>query len=225
MVEVKVLFATTESSELIDFVNDHESIDIVLLDVSPPNSSGFEIAEFIKIKHPTIAIIFTSTCKEYAFQCYKYYPVDFLVKPINIVRFKKTLHYISEKIVKSYHQPKKIGVKSNGIFHLIDIDRILFVERKGRKTFIHLENEAIVECNESIKQLEELLDMTKFFRTHQSFIVALDKIEEIHKDLYTKAYNIKIKNSKQIVNLSRNKYVELKKFLAKYLVCDECLGV
>lgn len=225
MVEVNVLFATTESSKLIDFVIENENIDVVLLNVNAPNSSGFDIAEFIKTKYPSMKIIFTSTCKEYAFQGYKYYPEDFLVKPINIVRFKKTLHYISEKIVKSHNRPKKIGVKSNGIFHLIDIEQILFIERKGRKTFIHLEKQAIVECNESIKQLEELLDMTKFFRTHQSFIVALDKIEEIHKDLYTKAYNIKIKNSHQIVNLSRNKYVELKKYLAKYLICDECLGV
>ncbi|USK36633.1 LytTR family transcriptional regulator DNA-binding domain-containing protein (plasmid) [Bacillus sp. F19] len=74
-----------------------------------------------------------------------------------------------------------------------------------------------INCNDNLGVLEQVLGSKGFYRTHQSYLVPLSKIEEILPDNYMKSYNLKLKNCPAKIEVSRTKYKELKKELQKIL--------
>jgi two-component system, LytTR family, response regulator len=210
--DINLVLATTEVTDLFSLIDTKGAINVVLLDINMPVANGFDIAQYIKDKSPSIKIIFMSANPDFALQGYKYYPEDFLIKPINLVRFKQTL----ERIQTAGTRRKKIGVKEQGRLRLVDTALILYIERKGKKTLIHLEDHTVIVCSESLNRLEDMLKEELFYRTHQSYLVPIDKIESIEQDSFMKSYNVKLENSETIINLSRHKYSQLKTIMASY---------
>jgi two-component system, LytTR family, response regulator len=210
--ETKLVLSTTDVTDLFSLVDKKGAVDVVMLDINMPVANGFDIAQYIKEKAPSIKIIFMSANPDFALQGYKYYPEDFLTKPINLVRFKQTL----ERIHSTGVRMKKIGVKEQGRFRLVDTSLILYIERKGKKTLIHLDDQSVIGCSESLNRLEDMLKDDMFYRTHQSYLVPIDKIESIEQDTFMKSYNVRLKNCPTIINLSRHKYSQLKLFMASY---------
>lgn len=87
------------------------------------------------------------------------------------------------------------------------------MRKKKDNTKFHLVNEEIIDSKESLNDLEIKLQSYGFFRIHQSYIVPFKKIEEIKPDNYMKSYNLKLKDTDEILSLSRNKYKILKDML------------
>lgn len=210
---VNLVLATTDVSEFFSFIEENDFVDVVLLDINMPIANGFDIAQYLKVKFPDIKIIFMSAYPDYALQGYKYYPEDFLAKPISFLRFKHTLDRLDGRMVKR----KRIGIKTYGKISLIDVDDILFAEKKGRKTLIHLQGVKQVECSEGLNKIEDMLSMDNFFRTHQSFLVAIDQIESIESDSFMKSYNVKLRDYSHPIRLSRHRYIVLKDLIKHYL--------
>lgn len=210
--ETNLVLSTTDVTCLFSLIDKKGAVDVVMLDINMPVANGFDIAQYIKEKAPSIKIIFMSANPDFALQGYKYYPEDFLTKPINLVRFKQTL----ERIQSTRVRMKKIGVKEQGRLRLVDTSLILYIERKGKKTLIHLDDQSVIACSESLNRLEDMLKDDMFYRTHQSYLVPIDKIESIEQDTFMKSYNVRLKNCPTIINLSRHKYSQLKLFMASY---------
>jgi two-component system, LytTR family, response regulator len=210
--DINLALATTEVTDLFSLIDINGAVNVVLLDINMPVANGFDIAQYIKDKSASIKIIFMSANPDFALQGYKYYPEDFLIKPINLVRFKQTL----ERIQTTGTRRKKIGVKEQGRLRLVDTSLILYIERKGKKTLIHLDDQSVIVCSESLNRLEDMLKEELFYRTHQSYLVPIDKIETIEQDTFMKSYNVQLKNCQTIINLSRHKYSQLKLIMASY---------
>lgn len=210
--KTNIVLATTDINELFSLIDKKGAINVVILDINMPVANGFDIAQYIREKTSSIKIIFMSAHPDFALQGYKYYPEDFLTKPINLVRFKQTL----ERLQLTGIRRRKIGVKEQGKLCLVETSLILYIERKGKKTFIHLDDQTTIVCSEGLNKLEDMLKEEMFFRTHQSYLVPLDKIESIEQDTFMKSYNIRLKNCNNLVNLSRHKYGQFKLIMASY---------
>jgi two-component system, LytTR family, response regulator len=208
--EANLKCVTSNLSELLTSLNDTD-IDVVILDISMPNIDGFQVANYLRTNYPSLKIIFMSAHTEYALRGYDFYPEDYLVKPINYFRLRQTLKKIKESTRTKLNS--KLGIRCEGSLKLIDVGKIQYIEKRGRKTRIYLEDGQIINCNERLSVLEQILESRGFYRPHQSYIVPLDKIEEIIPDNYMKSYNIRIRNCCTLINLSRSKYQELKKYL------------
>lgn len=210
--DVNLVLTTTDVSELLMFIEEVNSVDVVLLDINMPVSNGFDIAQYIRENFAHIKIIFMSAYQDFALQGYKYYPEDFLTKPINFLRLKYTL----SRLGKRMEGKKKIGIKTNKKIILVDVDNILFVEKKGRKSLIHLQTGELVESSESLNKIEDILSCEDFFRAHQSYLVSINQIEYIELDNFMKSYNIKLKNYDPLISLSRHKYTALKDLIKQH---------
>ena len=64
---------------------------------------------------------------------------------------------------------------------MLDLQQVLYVEKSRNQCVIHMEESEVV-CYETLKKLYERLDKSKFYFTHQGFIVNFDKIKEVKKD-------------------------------------------
>ncbi len=194
-----------------------DKIDLVFLDIEMPDNTGFELATYINTNYPSILIIFVTGHAGFAQESYDFEPIDFLTKPINILRLERSIQRVEKALTKkvtdaSVVRQTKIGIHFEGGYQIIGIDSIKYIEKRGRKIFLLTDKEELVS-KYSLAQLEVMLQSHNFFRCHQSFIIPLYNIVSVQNNMFGKSYTIELKGVKESIPLSRNKATELREML------------
>lgn len=165
-------------------------IDLIFSDIEMPEFTGIE---FVKSLEQKPLIIFTTAYSHYAVEGFNLNAIDYLVKPIPLHRFIKSVnkaHEIfnlksdKENVVSEIvPQPKVdfIFVKSDYENVKINLSSIKYIE--GLKDYIKIYNHKpnpILTLN-SLKAFEDKLP-ANFVRVHRSFIVSLDHIDSVQRN-------------------------------------------
>ena len=179
--------AFTDSVEALGWLKEH-SVDLVLMDIQMPDLNGMELS---RILSGNTKVIFTTAFKEYAFESYEVSAVDFLLKPIRYNKFiaaiGKAEHLISlegksdstDTTVK-----KTIFIRIDGELRQVNLEQILYVE--GMKDYVrfYIEGESRpLTTHMTMKAVEEALPADTFMRINRSYIVRLDKIRTVDRNL------------------------------------------
>ncbi|MFZ7942488.1 LytR/AlgR family response regulator transcription factor [Neobacillus sp. 19] len=177
----KVVGEVSNGEELIQRVM-KEKPDIVLVDIDMPKLNGVDAAKACKRMFPALQVIFTTGYDEFAVEAFNLAAADYLVKPIEKVRFfialeKAKLGLQLQKRIEERKIAAKLSIKSNHTFLYIAMEEILFVEKEGRKSRIHTVDD-LIETIESLQEIERRLPKY-FYRTHRSYVVNLRKIVKI----------------------------------------------
>lgn len=192
-------------------------VDLVFLDIRIQEENGFSIAEFTKKNFSEKMIVFTTGFEDFAIQGYEYEPLDFLAKPIQLPRLKKTLDHAMER--KKHQTPAvtaKIGIHMNGGLRFIPVNEILFIERVGRKNYLVCQKENGAEeylVRESMTELEKIFAGYDFLRVHQSFLVSLPKIRSLSGTEIGNSYELEVDGYERKIPVSRAKHKEVEKRL------------
>lgn len=210
---IAAIHHTTDSRKAIQIVRNNP-VTLVFLDILMPHPDGLTLAKELSSDYPDLSIVFITHHIDYALRGYELYPLDFIPKPINPLRLKKTIaHFESLKRPPSQENEvyinKKISVKSKGIIYFIEVAHIKFIEKNGRKCIIHYAKNKEVSCTHTLGELEKTLGGYGFFRPHQSFLIPIQKIHKIKPDKFTNAYMIQLDNTAMEIPVSKNKYTEL----------------
>jgi len=162
--------------------------DLIFLDINMPKMSGISFLR--NLKNPPL-VIFTTAYSEYALEGFELDAIDYLKKPFSFERFCKA-YYKAEELIQlkegtnsspvSEIHPDFIFIKSNKKTIKVNFSEILFIEGLGDYIRIHNLTQKIV-TNLSMKKIADLLPETKFYRIHKSFIISLEKIENIEGNL------------------------------------------
>lgn len=210
---VNIVGEFTDSKDVIKFLQNNE-IDLIFLDIEMPDINGFELASHIKARYPNIQFIFVTGHTGFALNGYEYQPIDFLIKPINLLRLDKAMARVNELIYgKKAKKRTRIGIQVSGGLEIINVDDILYIEKRGRKICIVCKNNEIYSSKDSLQKLEVLFKDFEFYRIHQSFLVPLDKIKSVHRDDLKRSYNVSVTDVKELLPLCRDNYDELKEIL------------
>jgi two-component system LytT family response regulator len=166
-------------------------VDLLFLDVQMPELTGIS---FLKSLQKKPLVILTTAYSEYALEGYELDITDYLLKPITFERFLKAVDKVSQRMSGAPitsgapNQEKPTEVAPNFIFvkdgtKLVKIrwDDILYVEGLKDYVTIHTRTQKVISL-QRLKVLEEQLPAEKFIRVHNSFIVALEAIDSVHKD-------------------------------------------
>ncbi|MCA6074918.1 LytR/AlgR family response regulator transcription factor [Fulvivirga sedimenti] len=171
----------------------HESIDLILLDIQLADGKSFEIFNQIQFNNP---VIFTTAYDEYAIDAFRLNSIDYLLKPISTEDLKKALDkffnvqksqtpFISRELIQTILSKRKFKerflVKAGQrmyfretpeIDHFFADDKLCYLtDLEGKKFLI----------DHTLEQLEDLLDPDMFFRVNRSAIVQLQAIREIRQ--------------------------------------------
>lgn len=212
---VNVVGEASNGTEVIQFLQ-RSNVDVVFLDIEMGDTNGFELAKHIQATYPNIMIIFLTGHVDMALHGYEYQPIDFLVKPVNLLRLEQALTRVKNLIYADKgKQGTQIGIHTEGGLEIINVDDILYLEKIERKVFIFSKTGEKFKLTDSLQKLETIFSEYNFFRTHQSFLVPIAKIKSIHADEFKRSYTIQLKNVKEIIPLSRDKHNELKQVLIK----------
>lgn len=170
-----------------------KDLDIAIIDIYlDDRPDGINFAEFIDAQPKKLKpfIFLTSATSRQIFDRAKLtHPYSYIVKPYNELEL---LYAIETAIEKFYGQDDSFSgedentiISNNYLFikkgkslKKVHIDEIILIEVEEKYCNIITEKEKFVILISLVKILE-LLDETKFYRTHRNFIVNMQKIEEI----------------------------------------------
>lgn len=168
---------------------------ILFLDIHMPGLNGLELAS--KLQEHTRGnnapfIVFVTAYEEFALDAFGVNAVDYLLKPIDPIRFDKTMQKIfslAEKRQTAEKQPQALPQKSSSSLGLIP------VEYKGKTLLLEQENIIFTYASDdyafvktfdtryitrfTLKELEARLDSNIFHRCHRSYIVNIKRAREV----------------------------------------------
>lgn len=161
------------------------TIDLMFLDIDMPEVTGIEMLKKL-VKPPST--ILTTAYSEYALESYEYGVLDYLLKPIfyprfvkAIKRFFETVSSISDNTSEEEITAENITVKVDSETVTIPVNTILYAQSYGNYVKIFTLRRNYIATT-TTNDLEKQLPSSLFMRAHKSFIIALDKVDEVNKD-------------------------------------------
>lgn len=198
--------------------------EVVFMDIDLKGESGLDCAKTITELDPKVKIIFATAHSEYMANAFEIYAFDYLVKPFNLERVKKTLSRIKElqtgisgakqedgadTEVRAPEQHKdKLMIKGREQMTFLDTKDIILIERLDGETIITTKDGEF-HTSASLGSMEAKLDPSEFMRCHKSYIVNLSMISQI--EVYGRwTYTVKLKGTATTALMTAQKYEEVK---------------
>lgn len=159
----------------------NETVDLVFLDVEMPVMSGVEWVQTLTRKPE---VIFITAKPDYAITAFEQNAVDYLVKPIDYIRFQQAVNRARERFQKNAQATftnvtkEEIFIKEGIDLFRVNTRDIQFVKAEGDYVCLHTDSKKYMILM-SMKKLEGRLPEADFTRVHRSFIVRNSKIDSI----------------------------------------------
>ena len=167
-----------------------EQIDVVLLDVMMPRVDGWMTLMDIRNNPATATIpviMLTAKTQDLAkILAFKQGVQQYVTKPFNIMELAARV----ESLTRGNRHPvgdlgtageadfRKLAVRKGGRTVLLNIDDIVFLSARNKSTYAHTyENQYLVDM--TLGELEEKMARESFSRVHRSYLVNLNKVQEI----------------------------------------------
>ena len=166
------------------------NIQLVFLDIKMPKLSGLELIE--SIKNPPL-VVFTTAYRDFAIRAFELDAIDYLLKPISLTRFLKTISKVNKYLNGQQLEVNKEGleaskteaaipteqeflyIKADRKVIKLDLGSIQYLESLNDKVIIRLQDREVI-TTQRISYLGEKLPKQHFIRIHRSFIISLAKI-------------------------------------------------
>lgn len=165
---------------------EHDMVDAVFCDINMPDLNGMD---FVKTLTAPPLVVFTTAYSEYAIEGFKVNAVDYLLKPFGLQDFQRAANRLKDRLAISYNQSENGDEDNNTLFLKTDyrivkinISDIRYIEGMSEYLKVWLDNETkpLITLL-SMKKIEERLP-PNFMRIHRSYIINLNKIQEVNKN-------------------------------------------
>lgn len=186
-------------------------VDLVFIDLEMPDTDGFAIADFIQQAQPKAKYVFLTGHTEMGAKSYDYEPLDFLCKPVDTLRLKKTFDRFENLRTSSGFSKKQVAIESNNGFVLVSPADIRYIARESRKVIIHCKGKDYV-VKSSLDEMETVFSDFDLYRVHQSYLVPIQNISSVMQADFGNTYSATLKDGTQIP-VSRWKYAALREHL------------
>jgi two-component system, LytTR family, response regulator len=156
-------------------------VDLIFLDINLGEVSGIRLLETSKINGQ---VVITTAYPDYAIKGFDLNVCDYLLKPFDFERFVQAVDKVRNNLMKTEAQPDKkfIFVKTEYRLEKIMLDEILFIEGMRDYRCIYTLHKRIMTL-QTFGELELEIPSHLICRVHKSYMVAIDKIESIEKEV------------------------------------------
>lgn len=207
--------------------------DVLLLDVQMPKLDGFEVLELLPAPRP--AVIFVTAFDEHAIEAFAVNAVDYLLKPVTPERLtaaidrlqpesapaaalgadgRDTASQPSAAALRAASRPgrylDRILVREGSRIHVVPLERVDYFEAQSDYVQIVAGGERRRK-QQTLTELETLLDPAHFVRVHRSYILHIDRMARI--ELYAKDSRVAILQDRTRIPISRAGYARLRELL------------
>lgn len=165
--------------------------DVVFLDIEMPHMNGFDMLEqFDKL---FFDVVFCTAYDQFAIKAFKYSALNYLLKPVDPQDLKDTIKRIEERqtapgkeqidlLLQNLRQAAKpalqrIALTTNDGMLFVSTADILYCEAESNYTSVVLSHKKIL-VSKTLKEIDEALAGTEFYRIHHSFLINLNHIQK-----------------------------------------------
>lgn len=159
--------------------------EVLFLDVQMPELDGFDLLDSLSQKD--FYIIIVTAHAEYGIQAVKAGAVDYILKPIVIKELQQAIKKIIEKdTLKQADLPQiisqeRISLSHTNGFAIVELKNISHLEADDNYTRVFVEENNAIKTyyiSKPLKQFEDNLPDSSFFRLQRSYIINLHHIKE-----------------------------------------------
>jgi two-component system LytT family response regulator len=161
-----------------------EKIDLMFLDIQMEKFTGIQFLESV---HYRPQVIITTAYEEFALKGFDLNVTDYLLKPYSFERFVQAIDKVMETLQhkpanKKEDEKNFIFVKTEYRLEKVFIDEILYVE--GMRDYLQIVTKSKkIMTLQNFKFMESKLKPPLFFRVHKSFLVSINKIGSIERNI------------------------------------------
>jgi len=154
-------------------------VDLIFLDIEMPELNGIEFIKAMKQPHPMIVL--TTSHPQFALEAYENNVLDYLVKPIALPRFLNAVakaQALFEKHNIDKVENDIIFIKKGNVIVKVNKSDVLWIEGLGDYVTLNTEKEKYI-VHSTMHNIEQKFASGEFMRVHRSFIIRIDKINNI----------------------------------------------
>jgi len=194
--------------------------DAIFVDIEMPELNGLALANEVLKHDEDIGIVFCTAYEEFALSAFELNAVDYILKPFSEERINTALKKLkknkemndvslrnmrNDAITKEADRKGevKIPVWKGDRIYLCNLSDVDYMCTEERQTSIYTCNGKIYYCRDTLNYWEDRLKSTSFFRSHKSYLVNTDKIDEIIP-WFNNTYMVKMKGSGNEIPVSRS---------------------
>jgi two-component system LytT family response regulator len=195
--DTEVVAACADGEEAVEAIREHTP-DLVLLDIQMPRLDGFEVVAALGQAHQP-AVIFVTAHDQYAVRAFEIHAFDYLLKPVDQDRLREAMGWAlsatrrgpqgsgTRRILTLLEELNardrargrdRLVVRTPERAIFLRTETIDWIEAAGKFVHLHV-GRATHALRESMAELEQELDPTRFLRISRSVIVNLDRIQEV----------------------------------------------
>lgn len=191
---ISVIAEFEDGVETLEFLQNDRQVDVVFLDIQMRRKNGVATAwEIMQMaRHPYI--VFVTGFEEYAIKAFELDAVDYVLKPFDEQRLKQTVrklkvlhsrNQLSNSHVQEYLDKhvqagqKRLSIWSDGRMVILQPQDICCVKTddKGRTVVCSTKGSFVTKL--ALKDIQGKLSSAEFIRTHKSYVVNLNRINEV----------------------------------------------
>lgn len=219
----------TNGQEALDTVKQLKP-DMVFMDIQMPRMNGLEAARALVLTGNPPLVVFVTAYDQYAIEAFELNAIDYLLKPYDEERFKKTCARIRRSLadqsqvkdklssLRNYLEKEKplkiLGHKRNSRDRIfIHEEEVLYFSVHLTEVVGHMKNGNQLLINTTLKSLLEMLDPVRFQQAHRAYVVNLNQVEKV-TPLFSGNFTLTLKDPAHTsLPLSRRYAKKLKEFL------------
>lgn len=201
-----VITAFTAADDVIRYL-EHNTIDLLFLDIEMPNRSGFSLAEELNRLYPDMIIIFVSSFDSLVYKSFAYSPFNFLRKSCLEKELPQTF---SRAIDKYIYSKDTLGFSTTDGNIVLRIKDIIYIESQKNYFNIYCRN-AVYKCRGTLSQVEKSVDRFEFYRIHAAYLVNLYHVDRLNTD------NTLLLSDGTVLSVGQKRYTEFKSTYSKFI--------
>jgi DNA-binding LytR/AlgR family response regulator len=195
--------------------------DVAFLDIKMPGLSGMEVAKRIA---KTCRVVFITAYDKYAVEAFDNEAIDYLLKPVTRERLNKAVKRLQRQIAASPKPPLDLseiveraiaGLYKKGTsgylrwiraqhgdgVRLIPVDDVYYFQAGDKYTLVLTKQEELL-IKKAIKELDDELDPSQFWRIHRGTIVNAHCITQVSRSLTGRGV-VRLKDRPELLTVSR----------------------
>lgn len=200
--------------------------DVVFLDIEMPNMNGFDMLE--KFDELFFDVVFITAYHQFAIKAFRYSALNYLLKPVDPDDLLETIRRIEknktvplkeqmELLMQTVASPAaqtiaRIALTTSYGMLFVETKDIVYCESDNNYTSVKMKGGKKILVSKTLKEIDDTLSGTDFYRIHNSYLVNLGHIQKFVRG----DGGYVVMDDETIVTISRTKKQEFLDLFSKF---------